>query len=431
MAVSFWDKVAGIFGGKRPEYYEQRRRQRKQNKGKEQTSLVGQGLGDIFDRYGNMGADENGVRTSAGNSRGDSFNNTQLAEMQYNHDEAQLDRQWQEDMYRKYQSPEAQMRQYDAAGLNRALAYNGGVDVNGPSGGSAASADVAASGESPVSGFQSAMGVMSTVMEMLLGGSNLATSLKSISNQSKSIQNEIDKTAHDNALTDANTESVKVETNNKILDGEIKKIDLAYKRQFYDLDIEEQRERIANLKKQGQKILSDISVNNSVIELNGAQIDLTHGLKDKADKECALVTSQTLLTNLEAEKIQKVMPYIEAKERAELALTYATTEQQKAAAQKELAQAGEAVMAAAREQKIIDSGYYDERVKTMKADRKMAIANCIVGNICDVAKTAVGVYTGTAAFARTGERKPISAPETPKPNVLVDASGNVLYSPRK
>lgn len=431
MAVSFWEKIGGFFTGKSGREYSDWRANRKRQKGKLQDSLVGQGLGDIIDKYGNMGADENGIRTSEGNSRGDSFNNTQLAEMQYNHDEAQLNRQWEEDMYRKYQSPEAQMRQYDAAGLNRALAYNGGVDINGPSGGSAASADVASSGETPANGFQSAMGVMSTIMEMLLGGSNLATSLKSISNQSKSIQNEIDKTAHDNALTDANTESVKVETNNKILDGELKKIDLAYKRQFYDLDIEEQRERIANLKKQGQKILSDISVNNSVIELNGAQIDLTHGLKDKADKECALVTSQTLLTNLEVEKIQKVMPFIEAKERAELALTYATTEQQKALAQKDLAQASEAVMAAAREQKIIDSGYYDERVKTMKADRKMAIANCIVGNICDVAKTAVGVYTGTAAFSRTGEHKPISAPETPKPNVLVDASGNVLYSPRK
>lgn len=431
MAVSFWDKVFGTFytkGGVKA--YNERRMNRKRSKGKIQDSLVGRGLGDIIDKYGNMGANENGERTSEGNSRGDSFNNTQLAEMQYNHDEAQLNRQWEEDMYRKYQSPEAQMRQYQSAGLNPALMYQGGVDINGPSGGSAASADVAASGESPVSGFQSAMGVMSTVMEMLLGGSNLATSLKSISNQSMSIENEINKTAHDNALTDANTVSVKVETNNKILDGKLKEIELSYKRQFYDLDIKEQEERIENLKKQGKKILSDIDVNNSVIELNGAQIDLTHGLKDKADKECALLTSQTLLTNLEVEKMRKIMPFIEAKERAELALTYATTEQQKASAQKELAQAGEAVMAAAREQKIIDSGYYDERVKTMKAERKMAIADCVVGNICKVAKTAVGVYTGTAAFSRDGERKPISAPETPKPNVLVDASGNVLYSPR-
>lgn len=225
MAVSFWDRVASLFGGKhRPEYYADKRRQRKQNKGKEQTSLVGQGFGDIIDKYGNMGADANGVRTSAGNSRGDSFNNTQLAEMQYNHDEAQLDRQWQEDMYRKYQSPEAQMRQYDDAGLNRALAYNGGVDINGPSGGSAASADVAVNGESPANGFQSAMGVMSTVMELLLGGSNLATSLKSISNQSRSVDNDTSRTSAQNALTAEEQKKTAEETKGIKIDNDRKQL---------------------------------------------------------------------------------------------------------------------------------------------------------------------------------------------------------------
>lgn len=219
MAVSFWDKLASRFthGIKSPQQISNARQKRKRDKGKIQDSLVGQGLGDIIDKYGNMGADENGVRTSAGNSRGDSFNNTQLAEMQYNHDEAQIDRQWQEDMYRKYQSPEAQMRQYDAAGLNRALAYNGGVDINGPSGGSAASADVAANGESPANGFQSAMGIMSTVMELLLGGSNLATNLKSISNQSKSVQNETSRTEVDNAKTEEETRGIKIDNERKQL----------------------------------------------------------------------------------------------------------------------------------------------------------------------------------------------------------------------
>lgn len=219
MAVSFWDKLASRFthGIKSPQQISNARQKRKRNKGKIQDSLVGQGLGDIIDKYGNLGADENGVRTSAGNSRGDSFNNTQLAEMQYNHDEAQIDRQWQEDMYRKYQSPEAQMRQYDAAGLNRALAYNGGVDINGPSGGSAASADVASNGESPTNGFQSAMGIMSTVMELLLGGSNLATNLKSISNQSKSVQNETSRTEVDNAKTEEETRGIKIDNERKQL----------------------------------------------------------------------------------------------------------------------------------------------------------------------------------------------------------------------
>ena len=219
MAVSFWDKLASRFthGIKSPQQISNARQKRKRDKGKIQDSLVGQGLGDIIDKYGNMGSDENGVRTSAGISRGDSFNNTQLAEMQYNHDEAQIDRQWQEDMYRKYQSPEAQMRQYDAAGLNRALAYNGGVDINGPSGGSAASADVAANGESPANGFQSAMGIMSTVMELLLGGSNLATNLKSISNQSQSVQNETSRTEVDNAKTQEETRGIKIDNERKQL----------------------------------------------------------------------------------------------------------------------------------------------------------------------------------------------------------------------
>lgn len=225
MAVSFWDKLASRFthGIKSPQQISNARQERKRSKGKIQDSLVGQGLGDIIDKYGNMGADENGVRTSAGNSRGDSFNNTQLAEMQFNHDEAQIDRQWQEVMYRKYQSPEAQMRQYDYAGLNRALAYNGGVDINGPSGGSAASADVANDGESPANGFQSAMGIMSTVMQLLLGGSNLATNLKSISNQSKSVNNDINRTNYENAKTAEETRGIKIDNDRKQLQFTIEK----------------------------------------------------------------------------------------------------------------------------------------------------------------------------------------------------------------
>lgn len=224
MAVSFWEKIGGFFTGKSGREYSDWRNQRKRDKGKIQESLVGRGFGDIIDKYGNLGADENGNRTSEGNSRGDSFNNTQLAEMQYNHDEAQIDRQWQEDMYRKYQSPEAQMRQYDDAGLNRALAYNGGVDINGPSGGSAASADVAVNGESPVNGYQRAMGVMSTVMELLLGGSNLATSLKSISNQSKSVENDTSRTNAQNALTSEEQKKTAEETKGIKIDNDRKQL---------------------------------------------------------------------------------------------------------------------------------------------------------------------------------------------------------------
>lgn len=383
------------------------------------------GFGNIFAKYASLGADSDGNRSSKSIGRGGAFSNTQLAEMQYNHDEAQVDRDWNERMYNLYQSPEAQMRQYQQAGLNPALMYDGGVDINGPSGGSAASASGAVGGENPQSGFERVMGVMSQFLNMITGASGVGRTVVDLRNQTAQTNSTVSLQNSDAALKDAQAEQTKVQTNNAILDGELKQLDISYKKQFYELDIKEQQARIDNLKKQGEKILSDIDVNNSVISLNGAQIDLTRGLTNKADKECALITSQSLLTNLEAEKLQKVMPFVQAREAAELELTYATTETQKADKQKKLAEADEALMAVAKEEKIINSGYYEERVKGMKTERRLGIVDCVVGNICDVVKTGVGVVTGTAAFTRSS-RSPITAPQ-PKPNELVSSTGAPLY----
>lgn len=425
MANTIWDKFRNFLrqgfasnSGKfvDPIDYSSRRQNKKRDNGKLQGDRSG--FPEWLQKYAGMGLNSNGEISSDAIGRGKGFSNTQLAEMQYNHDEAQLDRDWNERMYNMYQSPEAQMRQYQDAGLNPALMYQGGVDINGPSGGSAASVSGAAGGDTPTNSFEQVMGVMSQFMNMITGASNIGNQVVSLHNQSSA-------TRADNALKDAQTEQTKVETNNSILKGKLQQIELDYKRQFYDLDIKEQEERIENLKKQGKKILSDIDVNNSVIELNGAQIDLTRGLTTKAEKECALLTSQTLLTNLEREKMSKLMPYVEAREKAELALTYATTDAEKADAEKKLAEAGVAVMNVAREQKIIDSGYYEERVKGMKSERRRAVADCVIGNICDVAKTTIGVVTGTAALSKPS-RTPIEAP-TVKPNQLIGADGTVLY----
>lgn len=58
----------------------------------------------------------------------------QMAEsqMSFQSREAQLARQWQEDFYNQYQSPEAMMRQYQAAGLNPALMYGGAGSPSSP-----------------------------------------------------------------------------------------------------------------------------------------------------------------------------------------------------------------------------------------------------------------------------------------------------------
>lgn len=81
--------------------------------------------------------------------------------------EAQTARQFQEDMYTKYQSPQAQVRQYQEAGLNPALMYGRGVTPislsnasNGPSGTSASAAPTG------VAGVEGMMSMLSTLAKL-------------------------------------------------------------------------------------------------------------------------------------------------------------------------------------------------------------------------------------------------------------------------
>lgn len=225
MANTVWDKIRNSFR----HYlsipgnidYSARRQNKKRNNGKLQGDRSG--FPEWLQQYANMGLDSNGEISSDAIGRGKGFSNTQLAEMQYNHDEAQLDRQFQEDMYNKYQSPEAQMRQYQAAGLNPALMYEGGVDINGPSGGSAASVSGASGGDSPTNSFEQVMGVMSQFINMITGASGIGSSVINTVNQSKATNSTV-------ALQDADIAKKEEETRGIKIDNERKQIQLTIDR---------------------------------------------------------------------------------------------------------------------------------------------------------------------------------------------------------
>ena len=91
--------------------------------------------------------------------------------------EAQKARQWQEDFYTQYQSPQAQVRQYQEAGLNPALMYGRGATT-------AASASTASNGPSG----DTAAGVVtpadpSSLLNMILGMAKLPSEIDLINAQ--------------------------------------------------------------------------------------------------------------------------------------------------------------------------------------------------------------------------------------------------------
>lgn len=250
MSTTIWER---IWSKKKREEYRSRHRD---EVGKIQQNVVGQGFGDIFDKYGALGADDDGNRNSKTIGRGGAFSNTQLAEMQFNHDEAQVDRDWNERMYNMYQSPEAQMRQYQEAGLNPALMYNGGVDINGPSGGSAASASGAVGGENPQSGFERVMGVMSQFLQMITGASNIGQQAVQMKNQ----------TAETNATVEekkAHAANLEADTAGKQLRNQITAV-FGMAEAYYKN--EQSKASIASTYQNIRESISRIDLNNSTIE---------------------------------------------------------------------------------------------------------------------------------------------------------------------
>lgn len=371
MANTLWDKFRNYLRSRDvprdPIDYSARRQNRKRDKGKLQGDRSG--FPEWLQQYANMGLNENGEISSDAIGRGKGFSNTQLAEMQYNHDEAQLDRQFQEDMYNKYQSPEAQMRQYQDAGLNPALMYQGGVDINGPSGGSAASVSGAQGGDTPTNSFEQVMGVMSQFMNMITGASNIGNQVIQLKNQTAETKATIaEKRAHADNLA-ADTEGKKL--GNQITAA------FGMARAYY-----ENKQLQASIKQTYQNIresASRIDLNNSTIEVNGQKIQV-------AKSEAELNWAKASLTKFNEEQGRLLLEPSMKLLKAQIYLTIAQGEKtSEEAAQVELdsvakrnaeyAQAAKDMAQAAVTQGLLDNDYCKKFVEYYNKQGDAALVN--------------------------------------------------------
>lgn len=107
--------------------------------------FLGDVFAGVFNGIGNFWKKITGLGTTNSEREAMDFNSEQAQiNREFQSAEAQKARQWQQDFFTKYQSPQAQVRQYQEAGLNPALMYARGVTPvsassasNGPSGDSA------------------------------------------------------------------------------------------------------------------------------------------------------------------------------------------------------------------------------------------------------------------------------------------------------
>lgn len=81
---------------------------------------------------------------------------------EFQSNEAQLARQWQEDFYNQYQSPQAMVHQYEAAGMNPVLAT--GVPISSPPSASSAQGSMAQGAAAP---YMDVVGIMAQFQNLM------------------------------------------------------------------------------------------------------------------------------------------------------------------------------------------------------------------------------------------------------------------------
>lgn len=263
--------------------------------------------------------------------------------------EAELAYDRQVDFYEKYQSIGAQIRQFKENGLNPALLADG-VSPSSSAPSSSAPSVASASGSSPSS---NPMALVSFVMQ-----------LAGIKSQIDKTKAETEKTKKETSwIDDINTTNV---DNLKSMIAERQS-----NIQKNSAQVNQISQSIVESVKRCSVMDSQINVNESVVDLNLSQSQLN---EVKAHVE-----------NLNAQSIAKMLPYIESRQEAEIALTNAKTNESKFMAEQLMYEANIKMLKGLVEADLISKGYYDSVIEQAGWDVRQAKRNykwTPINNLC-------------------------------------------------
>lgn len=329
----------------------------------------------------------------------------------YSSREAELNRQWQSseaalnrnfqakqaeeayqrqvDFYNTYQSPSAMVQQYKDAGLNPALMVGGNVGQTSVPSSSAPSGSMP-SGSAP-SGYVDSgdpSGVLSFIMNLLGFRSRLSRMNAETANINADTAQKEKQTSWLDSYNTTNIESLKagidkvrsdIKVNSSLIDKNIQDIAESMKR----VDVHD----------------STISVNNALIDLHGSQKVLNE--------------TRSAVEKLNASTIEAMLPYVQARQEAEIALQVAKTEEARASAEDKMYDANLKMLRGLVEAKLVDSSYYDDVIsqahwstKAKKREYKWAPVNDICHNMSMLLIGAGSVMSGSASVVTAFAKQP-------------------------
>lgn len=235
----------------------------------------------------------------------------------FNSWEAQKARMWNQQMDNtKYQRTVADMQ---SAGVNPALAMNGGVTTQATSNAQAQGANVGVP-----------MMDLSQVAQMFIQSKQLKLQEKLIDSQSNK----------------NNAEANKINEETSWIAGL-------------------SQAQIDKMKADADKAFSDIQVNQSEIEVNGhkmnmydAQTGLYNAEMSESEKRAQLIETQNSIAKLDKQKFEKLLPYVENYQKSIIALNNAQTEEAYQRAYSDYASACNSLADASLKENIVDTDYY-------------------------------------------------------------------------
>ena len=274
--------------------------------------------------------------------------------------EAELAYERQLDYFEQTQSAQAQVRQYQEAGLNPAL-LAGGMSVG------------SSSPQSSPSGSAASSSVGSVPSSHLAQFANIIDAALSAKRQLAEIEN-----------IEANT--AQTEKNTSWID------------EINSTNVKEAQSVISHNEAQSKLCLQQVSESAKRISLYDNQIQVGNSTIELQGSQKVLNECQAAFTKLQSNQLEAILPYAAAVQEANLALTKAKTDSEKYSAETQMYNANLAMLDVLVKQDLISSGYYDDvkesvhwDTKYKKREYKWKPVNDICDNISKVAISAAQV----------------------------------------